>query len=238
MRSRAASIRWPPPASSARCSRSFPRASSDTPEARRLPGVAARRPSPATAGRRAAPRAGATRRDTAELLDDNRAAWVQIDEPKFPSSIRQDLQADRRRSCITCACTAGTPQQWWDHAESEDRYNYLYSADELQPIAEKVRDVARRMVKKAYLYLNNHFSAQSVANAVDAEEDARRAGHGAHAAGARRAVSRARRDRRYFASRTVTLTIRSAYFSLSTTSIPEITLPNTVYLPFEPRRVG
>ena len=64
-------------------------------------------------------------------------------------------------------------KEWWDHAESEDRYNYFYSGEELEPIADTVRDVlaTARMrpgqaVKKAYLFLNNHFSAQSVANAV------------------------------------------------------------------------
>jgi uncharacterized protein YecE (DUF72 family) len=56
-------------------------------------------------------------------------------------------------------------KQWWKHDKSEDRYNYLYSADELQEFSDTV-DAARRIVKKAYLYANNHFSAQSVANAT------------------------------------------------------------------------
>jgi uncharacterized protein YecE (DUF72 family) len=101
---------------------------------------------------------------TAELLDDNHAAWVQIDEPKFPSSIRQDLQGPAAE-LYYLRLHGRNAKEWWDHAESEDRYNYFYSAEELQPIANKVRDV-RAMVKKAYLFLNNHFSAQSVANAV------------------------------------------------------------------------
>ena len=101
---------------------------------------------------------------TAELLDDHRAAWVQIDEPKFPSSIRQDLKGPLAE-LYYLRLHGRNAKEWWDHAESEDRYNYLYSAEELQPIANKVRDV-RAMVKKAYLFLNNHFSAQSVANAV------------------------------------------------------------------------
>ena len=102
--------------------------------------------------------------DTAELLDDNQAAWVQIDEPKFPSSIRQDLKGPRAE-LYYLRLHGRNAKEWWDSAESEDRYNYFYSADELHPIADKVRDV-RAMVKKAYLFLNNHFSAQSVANAV------------------------------------------------------------------------
>jgi len=102
--------------------------------------------------------------NTAELLDTNRAAWVHIDEPKFPSSIRQDLKGPRAE-LYYLRLHGRNAKEWWDHAESEDRYNYFYSAEELQPIANKVRDV-RAAIKKAYLFLNNHFSAQSVANAV------------------------------------------------------------------------
>ncbi len=101
---------------------------------------------------------------TAQLLDEHRAAWVQIDEPKFPSSIRQDL-IGLAGDVYYLRLHGRNAKEWWDHAESEDRYNYLYSGEELAPIADKVRGV-RTMVKKAYLFLNNHFSAQSVANAV------------------------------------------------------------------------
>ena len=102
--------------------------------------------------------------DTSQLLATNGAAWVQIDEPKFPSSIRQDLKGPPA-DLYYLRLHGRNAKEWWDHAESEDRYNYFYSPEELQPIADKVRDV-RAIVKKAYLFLNNHFSAQSVANAV------------------------------------------------------------------------
>ena len=55
--------------------------------------------------------------------------------------------------------------RWWKHDASEDRYNYLYTAEELEPFAEAAK-AASREVKKAYLYANNHFSAKSVANAA------------------------------------------------------------------------
>src|SRR6476646_3454362 len=55
--------------------------------------------------------------------------------------------------------------QWWRHDKSEDRYDYLYSNDELKEFSETA-DAARRLVKKLYLYTNNHFSAKSVANAA------------------------------------------------------------------------
>jgi len=109
---------------------------------------------------------------TAQLLNEHGAAWVQIDEPKFPSSIRQDLKG-KGSDVYYLRLHGRNAKEWWDHAEPEDRYNYFYSEEELEPIAEKVRDMLTRartrpneIVKKAYLFLNNHFSAQSVANAT------------------------------------------------------------------------
>ena len=54
---------------------------------------------------------------------------------------------------------------WWQHEATEDRYNYLYSPDELEPVAEIARDAAASG-RRVLMYMNNHFSAKSVANAV------------------------------------------------------------------------
>ena len=51
------------------------------------------------------------------------------------------------------------------HAQAEDRYDYLYSPDELRPFAEAARH-ASRAGRQALMYLNNHFSAKAVANAA------------------------------------------------------------------------
>lgn len=115
--------------------------------------------------------------DTGALLGEHHAAWVQIDEPKFSSSIQQDLTgggaALYHLRHYYLRLHGRNAAQWWDHAESEDRYNYFYSPSELEPIAQTVREVLSmapmrpgEMAKQAYLFLNNHFSAQSVANAT------------------------------------------------------------------------
>ena len=101
---------------------------------------------------------------TLDLLAAHGAAWVQIDEPKFKSSIRQDLRANVEE-LFYLRMHGRNAAQWWDHAASEDRYNYLYSAEELDPIAARVEE-ARRIAKKVYLYMNNHFEAKAVANAA------------------------------------------------------------------------
>ena len=101
---------------------------------------------------------------TATLLSAYDAALAQIDEPKFRSSIRQTLMPNVK-SFYYLRLHGRNAAQWWKHDASEDRYNYLYTREELQPFAEAARDAARE-VKKAYLYANNHFSAKSVATAA------------------------------------------------------------------------
>jgi uncharacterized protein YecE (DUF72 family) len=107
--------------------------------------------------------------DTLQLLDTFGAAWTQIDEPKFRLSIRQDLLPNVR-TFYYLRLHGRNAAQWWNHEQSEDRYNYLYSASELKPIADAARQASRE-VKKAYLYANNHFSAKSVANAAILKHD-------------------------------------------------------------------
>lgn len=103
-------------------------------------------------------------RRTLQLLQSFGAAWAQIDEPKFRDSIRQNPSADPG-AFYYLRLHGRNAAKWWKHEKSEDRYNYLYSPDELQPFAETAAEVSRK-VRKAYMYANNHFSAKSVANAV------------------------------------------------------------------------
>lgn len=102
--------------------------------------------------------------DTLTLLNSFGAAWVQIDEPKFQFSIRQNYLPNVT-GFYYMRLHGRNVAQWWTHEKSEDRYNYLYSAQELQPFVETAK-AARELVKKAYVYANNHYSAKSVANAA------------------------------------------------------------------------
>jgi uncharacterized protein YecE (DUF72 family) len=102
--------------------------------------------------------------DTLGLLNGFNAAWVQIDEPKFRLSIRQN-HLPNVKGFYYMRLHGRNAKNWWRHERSEDRYDYLYSSDELREFSETA-DAARRLVKKLYLYTNNHFSAKSVANAA------------------------------------------------------------------------
>lgn len=102
--------------------------------------------------------------DTLSLLNGFGAAWVQIDEPKFRLSIRQN-HLPNVKSFYYMRLHGRNAEQWWRHDKSEDRYNYLYSESELREFVETA-DAARRLVRNVYVYTNNHFSAKSVANAA------------------------------------------------------------------------
>jgi len=67
-------------------------------------------------------------RATRALLAEGGAAWAQIDEPKFQSSIRQRLipnQATR----LYVRLHGRNAAEWWEHEQSEDRYDYMYTAN-------------------------------------------------------------------------------------------------------------
>lgn len=102
--------------------------------------------------------------ETLALLNDAGAAWVQIDEPKFRFSITQN-RLPNITGFYYMRLHGRNAAQWWNHEKTEDRYHYLYSADELQEFSDTA-GAARQIVKKTYVYTNNHFSAKAVANAA------------------------------------------------------------------------
>jgi uncharacterized protein YecE (DUF72 family) len=102
--------------------------------------------------------------DTLATLNAFKAAWVQIDEPKFRFSIRQNYLPNVE-GFYYMRLHGRNADKWWTHEQSEDRYDYLYSSEELKEFTDTI-DGARRIVKKAYLYTNNHFSTKSIVNAA------------------------------------------------------------------------
>ena len=57
-------------------------------------------------------------------------------------------------------------KKWWRHELKDQRYDYLYSAPQIQEVGETLNAV-EKIVKKTYEYLNNHADAKAVANAIE-----------------------------------------------------------------------
>jgi uncharacterized protein YecE (DUF72 family) len=103
----------------------------------------------------------------ATVAEECGATRVLQDEPfaQLPAHPRTSAPAH------LCACAlvyvrmhGRNKEQWWEHKQSEDRYNYLYSAEELEPVSAFAKEEAA-LEKRVLVYFNNHFSAKAVANA-------------------------------------------------------------------------
>jgi uncharacterized protein YecE (DUF72 family) len=57
-------------------------------------------------------------------------------------------------------------EQWFDSDNRNDRYNYLYSAQELAGWKEKIKSVAER-AQTTYVITNNHFESKAGVNALE-----------------------------------------------------------------------
>ena len=56
-------------------------------------------------------------------------------------------------------------EKWFAHEESWERYNYLYSPEELAPWVDRIRRMANE--SETYVITNNHFRGQAVVNAAE-----------------------------------------------------------------------
>jgi hypothetical protein len=97
--------------------------------------------------------------DTLALLGAFGAAFVQIDEPKFRLSIRQNYLPNVT-SFYYMRLHGRNVAKWRHHDKTEDRYDYLYSGKELQEFSD-IAGAANALVKKSYLYTYHHFASKS-----------------------------------------------------------------------------
>ena len=89
-----------------------------------------------------------------------------IDEPKFKDSIRQDFEA-ATGPFLYLRLHGRKFEKWWRHEHRNERYDYLYTPEELQPYVIRLKSVIEsKDVQRAYIFFNNHPGAKAVANAV------------------------------------------------------------------------
>lgn len=99
------------------------------------------------------------------LLLENRASGVFIDEPKFATSIRQEPKAVG--DIFYFRAHGRNAKAWWHPKESWERYDYLYSREEIKKHAGRIKTAASTPgVKKAFAFYNNHARANAAANAI------------------------------------------------------------------------
>jgi len=100
-----------------------------------------------------------------EWLEERGVGICNIDQPVFSRSIRP---AAMTTSPVGYVRMHGRNYQNWfrDKAPRDERYNYLYSLDELDPWLTRIKQVAKQ-TRETYVITNNHFRGQAVVNAVE-----------------------------------------------------------------------
>ncbi|MFC2004845.1 DUF72 domain-containing protein [Chloroflexota bacterium] len=101
--------------------------------------------------------------NTAVLLKENQVAWVKIDEPKFSSSIADELPITSDMAYFRFH--GRNAETWWS-GDNETRYKYLYPPDEIEELAGKVKSAARE-TELLFAQFNNHWQGYAPRNAND-----------------------------------------------------------------------
>jgi uncharacterized protein YecE (DUF72 family) len=100
-----------------------------------------------------------------EQLEKQEVGLCNIDQPIFKKSIRPSALST---STLGYVRLHGRNYQNWfrEKAVRDERYDYLYSTDELEPWIVRVKEVARQ-TKETYVITNNHFLGKAVVNALE-----------------------------------------------------------------------
>jgi uncharacterized protein YecE (DUF72 family) len=100
-----------------------------------------------------------------EWMEELGVGICNIDQPLFAKSIRPGALTT---SSIGYVRLHGRNYQNWfrEKAPRDERYNYLYSLDELDPWITRIKEVAEQ-TPETYVITNNHFRGQAVVNALE-----------------------------------------------------------------------
>ena len=100
------------------------------------------------------------------LLAEEGVGFVNIDQPLYHNSIGPSAHVTSRVGYVR---VHGRNYKDWfrEKAGVEQRYNYLYKADQLEPWVERAREIASdHGTHEVYVITNNHYKGKSVANAL------------------------------------------------------------------------
>ena len=98
-----------------------------------------------------------------QFLEKHDVGVANIDQPVIGNSIRPDSIVT---GSVGYARFHGRNyEKWIEHAEPWERYDYLYTQEELDPWVDRIRTMAKS--RDVYVITNNHFRGQAIVNAID-----------------------------------------------------------------------
>ena len=108
-----------------------------------------------------------------EWLTETGVGFCNIDQPLFSKSIKPSALTT---SAVGYVRLHGRNYESWfagstDKPEARaERYNYLYSREELEPWIEKIRKVTSQ-ARETYVITNNHFQGKGIVNALEIKSE-------------------------------------------------------------------
>jgi uncharacterized protein YecE (DUF72 family) len=101
-----------------------------------------------------------------EMLERHKVGFVNIDQPLFHDALRPSARAT---SSLAYIRVHGRNYKNWfrKNAGRDERFDYLYTARELEPWAERIGEVVEsELAEELYVVTNNHFRGKAAANAL------------------------------------------------------------------------
>jgi uncharacterized protein YecE (DUF72 family) len=99
------------------------------------------------------------------LLRENKVGFCNIDQPLFPNSIEPSAIVTNPEFAYVRLHGRNTKNWFRAQAGRDDRYDYLYSKDELAEWIDRIKELGRKS-GKVYVITNNHYRGQAMANAL------------------------------------------------------------------------
>jgi uncharacterized protein YecE (DUF72 family) len=101
------------------------------------------------------------------LLRELKMAWASIDEPQFSNSIAGDVPVTADFAYFRFH--GRNAKEWWS-GDNETRYRYLYNAEQVRQLADRMR-ACMGETKVMFAFFNNHWQAFAPRNASDLKRE-------------------------------------------------------------------
>jgi uncharacterized protein YecE (DUF72 family) len=92
------------------------------------------------------------------------AGFVNIDQPLLGNAIRRTAHVTSRIGYVRLH--GRNYQQWFAAKKTEDRYNFLYTPDQLEPWKERIEEISEQ-AERTFVVANNHYLGKAAANATE-----------------------------------------------------------------------
>lgn len=98
-----------------------------------------------------------------DLLRKNEMGFCMVDQPPLERLIPPIVVATSQLGYIRFH--GRNKEKWWQHEHAYQRYDYLYSEQELQEWIPKIKDIVNKTTDQ-YIFMNNHYKGKATKNAL------------------------------------------------------------------------